>query len=165
MTNPNVPIFVISRQFTASPEQVYDAWADPAKLAQWSGPKGSSVEIVQGSQTVGRTTITRTTFPGGPEMFSLCLWRDLTPHHRLVWEQSFCTREGAQCPPPFFDDWPRKLLTEVSLQPRDGGTWLTLTWAPIEYDEAALAMFAAQMASMTGGWSGSFDKLEEWLPR
>jgi len=24
-------------------------------------------------------------------------------------------------------------------------------------------MFAKQMASMTGGWGGSFDKLEQWL--
>lgn len=163
MTSPDVPIFVISRQFSASPERVYDAWADPTKMAQWSGPKGSSVEVVQGSQTVGRSTVTRTTSPGGPEMFSLCLWRELTPHSRVAWKQSFCTREGAKCPPPFFDDWPRTLLTEVSLQPRDGGTLLTLTWTPIEYDKAALAMFADHMTSMTGGWGGSFDKLEEWL--
>jgi hypothetical protein len=87
----------------------------------------------------------------------------LTPHSRVVWEQSFCKRDGLKCPPPFFDDWPRTLLTEVSLQPRDGGTWLTLTWTPIEYDEAALAMFADHMASMTGGWGGSFDKLQAWL--
>ena len=53
MTPPDVPVFVISRQFAASPERVHDAWADPAKMAQWSGPKGSSVEIVSGSQAAG----------------------------------------------------------------------------------------------------------------
>jgi uncharacterized protein YndB with AHSA1/START domain len=163
MTSPELATFSISRQFAASPERVYEAWADPTKMAQWSGPKGSTVEIVQGSQTVGLTTITRTTSPGGPEMFSLCLWRELTPHRRVVWEQSFCTREGLKCPPPFFDDWPRTLLTEVSLQASGGGTLLTLKWIPIEYDEAGLAMFASHMTSMTGGWGGSFDKLEEWL--
>lgn len=132
MTSADVPVFIISRWFSAPTERIYDAWADPTKMADWSGPQGSSVEIVQGSQTVGRTTITRTVSPGGPEMFSLCLWRELTPHSRVVWEQSFCTREGVKCPPPFFDNWPRTLLTEVSLQPRDGGSFLTLTWTPIE---------------------------------
>ena len=68
-----------------------------------------------------------------------------------------------KCPPPFFDDWPQTLLTEVSLEARDGGSFLTLKWTPIEYTEAALAMFIKQMASMTGGWGGSFDKLVEWL--
>jgi hypothetical protein len=37
-------------------------------------------------------------------------------------------------------------------------------WTLIEYTDAALAMFIKQMASMTGGWGGSFEKLEEWLP-
>jgi hypothetical protein len=36
-------------------------------------------------------------------------------------------------------------------------------WTPIEYTDAALAMFIKQMASMTGGWGGSLDKLEAWL--
>ncbi len=163
MKTQNLPVFVISRQFAASPEQVYDAWADPIKLAQWSGPKGSSVDILSGTQKVGQTTISRTASASGPEMFSLCLWRELTPHRRVVWEQSFCTREGVKCAPPFFDDWPQTLLTEVTLEARDEGTFLTLQWTPIEYTEAALAMFANQMPSMTGGWGGSFDKLAEWL--
>jgi hypothetical protein len=56
-----------------------------------------------------------------------------------------------------------------------------LAWTPIEYTEAALAMFSRHMASMTGGWGAggpwppapwprwgggggaSFDKLDEWL--
>ena len=160
-----VPVFAITRQFAASPERVYQAWADPAKLAQWSGPKGSSVEILRGSQAVGHSTISRTVMGEGPEMFSLCLWRELTPNSRVAWEQSFCTSEGVKCAPPFFDDWPLTLLTEVSLEPRGEGTFLTLTWTPVEYTEAALAMFVQQMASMTGGWGGSFDKLDEWLAK
>lgn len=163
MTTSQAPVFVIARQFAASPQRVYEAWADPTKLAQWSGPQGSSVEVLQGSQAVGHTTIARTAMRDGPEMFSLCLWRELTPHSRVVWEQSFCTREGVKCAPPFFDDWPQTLLTEVNLEPRGQGTLLTLKWTPIEYTEAALAKFTEQMAGMTGGWGGSFDKLDDWL--
>jgi uncharacterized protein YndB with AHSA1/START domain len=163
MTTSQVPVFVIARQFAASPARVYEAWADPVKMAQWSGPQGSSVEILEGSQAVGHTTIARTAMRDGPEMFSLCLWRELTPHSRVVWEQSFCTREGVKCAPPFFNDWPQTLLTEVNLEPRDQGTLLTLKWTPIEYTEAALAKFTEQMAGMTGGWDGSFDKLGDWL--
>ncbi len=163
MSSNDVPVFVITRQFAAAPERVYQAWADPVKMAQWSGPKGSKVEILSGTQSVGHSTISHTVMEGGPEMFSLCLWRELTPHSRVVWEQSFCTREGVKCAPPFFNDWPLTLLTEVDLAPRDGGTFLTLKWTPLEYTEAALAMFTQQMASMTGGWGGSLDKLEAWL--
>jgi hypothetical protein len=121
------------------------------------------VKVLRGSQATGHTTIARTAMRDGPEMFSLCLWRELTPHSRVVWEQSFCTREGVKCAPPFFNDWPQTLLTEVSLEPRYQGTFLTLKWTPIEFTEVALAMFIQQMASMTGGWGGSFDKLDDWL--
>ncbi len=163
MTRSDVPVFVISRQFAASVERVYDAWADPNKMTQWSGPKGATVELVRGIQAPGQTTISRTVAPDGTKMFSLCRWRELEPHRRIVWEQSFCTPDGVKCPPPFFEDWPQTLLTEVELEPRDGGTYLTLKWTPLEYTEAALAMFVRQMASMTGGWSGSLDKLDAWL--
>jgi len=163
MTNPDVPVFIITRQFAADPQRVYEAWADPVKMAQWSGPQGSKVEILEGEQAEGKTTIASTSSPEGPEMYSLCLWRELTAPTRVVWEQSFCTRDGTKCAPPFFDTWPLTLLTEVDLTPRDGGTFLTLKWTPIEYDAAGLAKFAEMMASMTGGWGGSFDKLDEWL--
>ena len=163
MTATDVPVFVIARQFAAPPEQVYAAWADPVKMAQWSGPKGSQVTILEGRQAVGHTTISSTTSAEGPEMFSLCLWRELTPFTRVAWEQSFCTREGEKCPPPFFNEWPVTLLTEVALEARDGGTHLVLTWTPIKYDAAGLAKFTEMMASMTGGWTGSFDKLDAWL--
>jgi uncharacterized protein YndB with AHSA1/START domain len=163
MSTPTVPTFVISRFFAASAERVYEAWADPMKMVQWSGPKDSSVEILRGSQAAGETTISRTASAEGPEMFSLCKWRDLTPPSRIVWEQSFCTREGVKCAPPFFDDWPQTLLTEVVLEPRAEGVLLTLTWTPIEYDQAALAMFTKHLSSMTSGWGGSFEKLDAWL--
>ncbi|MEN9775242.1 MAG: hypothetical protein RL322_2312 [Pseudomonadota bacterium] len=72
---------------------------------------------------------------------------------------------GSNVCPPFFDDWPQTLLTEVTLEPRGEGTSLTLKWTPIEFTEAALAMLARQMDSMTDGWNGSLDKLEAWLAR
>ena len=163
MRTPELPIFVTSRLFGAPPERIYEAWADPTKMAQWSGPKGSKVEILLGSQVVGQKTISRTTSAEGPEMFSLCLWRELIPPRRIVWDQSFCTRDGVKCAPPFFDDWPQTLLTEVILEPLGEGTFLTLKWTPIEFTEAALATFTLHLESMTSGWGGSFDKLEDWL--
>lgn len=163
MSTPQVPVFVISRLFAASPERVYQAWADPEKTVQWSGPKGSQVQILRGTQAAGEHTLSRTSSAEGPEMFSLCKWLELKPASRITWEQSFCSQDGLKCAPPFFDDWPQTLLTEVVLEPQDGGTLLTLKWTPIEYDQNALTMFHDHMDSMKGGWGGSLDKLEAWL--
>ncbi|MCB2067973.1 MAG: SRPBCC domain-containing protein [Erythrobacter sp.] len=163
MTASHVPVFTISRHFAAPIEQVYEAWADLEKMVAWSGPAGSTVELVSGELAEGKTSISATVMPGVDAMYSLCLWRELRRPHRVAWEQSFCTREGEKCSPPFFDEWPRTLLTEVDLAEAEGGTMLTLRWTPIEYDEAGLAMFVKQMASMEGGWGGSFAKLDAFL--
>lgn len=129
------------------------------------GPKWAEVQAIRGVLAQGQTTVTHTASPDGPEMFSLCLWRGLALDHRVVWEHSSCTRDGVKCAQPFFYDSPMPLLSEVVLLPREGGTHPTLTWTPIEYTEAALAIFASHMNSMTGGWGDGFDKLADWLAR
>lgn len=162
MTTSDIPVFVISRSFDAPIERVYEAWADPQKMVQWSGPKGSTYEIVSGEVAEGKTSIARNA-SADHELYALCLWREFTPPTRVVWEQSICDADGNKVPPPFFEDWPVTLLTEVDLVDKGGCTEVTLHWTPIEYDEAGLAMFEKQMAGMKGGWGGSFDKLAEFL--
>ena len=158
-----VPEFTIVRRFDAPVERVFEAWADPAKMVQWSGPAGSRVDIIAGELAEGKSSISHTSGEGFPEMYSLCLWREIRPHTRISWEQSFCDRDGNKTIAPFFDHWPLTLLTVVDLVPLAGRTELTLRWIPIEYDQASLDEFVRQMAGMTGGWGGSFDKLDAYL--
>lgn len=157
------PEFLITRRFAAPIEDVFDAWADPRKMVQWSGPKGAKAEIVKGEVAPGKSSISLTTGEGYPDMHALCVWREITPHRRIVWEQSFCDPQGSKTGAPFFDHWPLTLLTTVDFVADGEETVLTLSWKPIEASAEALAEFARQMASMTGGWGGSFDKLDAFL--
>ena len=162
MTTSDVPVFVISRTFDAPIARVYDAWADPRQMVQWSGPKGSTYEIVRGEVAEGKTSIARNV-SADFELYALCLWREFTRPTRVVWEQSVCDADGNKIAPSFFEDWPVTLLTEVDLVDEGGRTHVTLHWTPIEYDAAGLAMFEKQMVGMAGGWGGSLDKLAEYL--
>lgn len=36
-------VLFIQREFKATPERVYEAWTDPAILARWFGPEGSTI--------------------------------------------------------------------------------------------------------------------------
>lgn len=158
-----VPEFIITRRFSAPIEVVFAAWADPDKMVQWSGPTGAQVEIISGQMAEGEKTITRTSGENFPEMHTLALWREIRPHSRISWEQSFCEADGKKIVPQFFDAWPLTLLTTVDLVEREDSTEITLRWTPIEYSDEALAEFAKQMAGMTHGWGGSFDKLDKML--
>ncbi len=159
----NVPEFIITRRLAAPIERVFAAWAEPEQMVQWSGPPGAKVEIVEGEMAEGHSTISRSTSEQMPEMYTLALWREIAPHSRIAWEQSFCDEQGNKIMPPFFDAWPLTLLTTVDFAAKDGETEITLRWTPIEYSEKALAEFVRQMAGMKQGWGGSFDKLDAFL--
>jgi uncharacterized protein YndB with AHSA1/START domain len=43
----NIPTITITREFDASPERVYRAWAEPDLVRQWMGPRSVDMEIEQ----------------------------------------------------------------------------------------------------------------------
>lgn len=159
----NTPQFIISRNFDAPVERVFDAWADIEQYRQWSGPKGSVVHVLSGGIAEGGHLHSFVVHPDLPPMYAWCVYREIDRPKRIVWEQSFSDADGNITGAPFFEHWPRKLLTEVDFAEDNGGTKLTLRWTPIEATPEAIEMFTAQMTSMTGGWGGSFDALAEWL--
>jgi uncharacterized protein YndB with AHSA1/START domain len=158
-----MPQFVISRLFDAPIQRVFEAWADIERYAQWSGPKGSRVHILSGAIAAGSHLHSTVVHPDLPIMYTWCAYREIDRPRRIVWEQSFADAEGNITGAPFFEHWPRKLLTELDFIEKDGGTELTLRWTPIEATPEAIEMFVKQMTSMKGGWGGSFDELEAYL--
>ncbi|ODP36113.1 SRPBCC family protein [Sphingomonas turrisvirgatae] len=157
------PVFTIQRRFAAPIERVFDAWADPAQMAAWSGPTGAQVTVLSGEIAPGATMHARQDSADGAVMFTFVRYLDITRPTRLVYDQSFADEQGNIVKAPFFDHWPHVLRTEVRLEPDGEGTRLTLSWTPVDATPEEEAQFASIMASMTGGWSGSFDKLDAFL--
>ena len=159
----DMPVFMISRVFDAPIEQVYDAWADQQKMAQWSGPPGAKLTPLSGAIEEGSLMHSRSDHPDMGTTYTLALWREVRPYTRIAWEQSFADEEGNKIRPSFFPAWPLTLLTEVDFETVDSGTRITLTWTPVEGSEEDIAEFVRQMGSMEMGWGGSLDKLAEML--
>jgi len=51
--DPTVPVIRMTRDFTATPEQLFRAHTDPALFAQWVGPDGMQVQIDRWDATTG----------------------------------------------------------------------------------------------------------------
>lgn len=51
----------------------------------------------------------------------------------------------------------------MSFAEEGAGTRVTLTWSPLEATAEEEAAFAAMMDSMTDGWTGSFEQLDDYL--
>lgn len=156
------PEFVITRRFEAGIARVWDAWTRPDQLARWYGPKGTTTTVLAFDLRPGGMLHTRMETPGGA-MWARFIYREIDPPHRLAWAQGFADADANLAPSPFGGPWPPELLTTVVFAAEGDATRITLTWAPLDATPEEEDAFAALMSSMTQGWTGSLDQLEELL--
>lgn len=84
---------------------------------------------------------------------------------RLLHTQQFADEQGNISRHPMAPTWPETMLTTVELTPEDAGrTRVTVTWEVHgTASREELEAFIKERAGMATGWTGSFDKLEEYL--
>lgn len=155
--------FVINRTVEASPEVVFAMWTDPAHLAQWLPPKGFTMEFRQADIRPGRRTFFQMT-NGEVTMYAGAEYLEIQPPRRLVYTQRFYDESGAISRHPMAPVWPETMLTTVEFVPEgSSATRVTVTWEPYGATAEEIAVFVNMRGSMTMGWTGSFDKLDELL--
>jgi uncharacterized protein YndB with AHSA1/START domain len=102
--------------------------------------------------------------PDGKAMWGKFVYREITPPEKLVFINSFSDEAGGVTRHPMAPSWPLQLLSTFTFEDVPGGkTKFTVRWAPLNPTEDERTTFDAGHASMTGGWSGTMDKLEGYL--
>ncbi len=117
------PIFDENRDLTlervidATPQAVFDAWIDPAKLPQWWGPHGMTTPVCEIDARPGGLFRTVMRAPDGAEYPTQGVFLLLAPGRRLVFTDAFDPdwRPSAK---PFF-------TADVRFEDLDGKTRLT----------------------------------------
>jgi uncharacterized protein YndB with AHSA1/START domain len=156
--------FFIARSFDAGIERLYDMWTDPAHLAEWMPPTGATMRFLRQEPRVGGTSFYAMTSANGPTIYGRVKYLVLERPSRIVYTQQFCDENEQVIRAPFFKDWPETMSTivELAVEAPDR-TRVTVRWEPQGATEADIAEFVRQRSGMTGGWTGSFDKLEALL--
>ena len=136
--------------FDAPRALVWQAWTDPAMLAQWFGPRGFTSSVPQLDLRVGGALRIVMHGPDGNDYPMQGVFREVAPPARLVFRNVALDNDG------------NHLLegeTAVTFAERDGKTTLTMTSHMV-----GLVPIAPQMlAGMEAGWTQSIDKLEAML--
>jgi len=151
--------FVISREVAAPRDLVWKAWTEEKRLAKWWGPKGLDVRVSKMDLRPGGLYH----FCLGADMWAKWVFREIVPPERLVWVHSFSDEKGGLRTHAMAPTWPRETLSTLTLSERGGKTTVRLEWVPIRPTDAERRTFDEGRGDMTQGWTGTFEKLEDYL--
>ncbi|MGH6736047.1 MAG: SRPBCC family protein [Methyloceanibacter sp.] len=157
--------FVIRRTFNAPRARVWQAWTDPDQLLHWWGPKGFKVVSTKVDLRPGGMFHYCLESPQGQVMWGRFLYREIVPEERLVYINSFSDPEGGVSRHPLHEGWPLQIFSTVTFAERDGKTTVTIHWVPYEATEAERDTFEEGAPSMQAGWTGTLDRLEDYLAK
>ncbi len=158
--------FVINRTFAAPINLMFDLWTDPQHFENWMPPTGFTMKFFQADIRPGGKTFYCMTNGSDVTMYGRAEYQVVDRPHRLVYTQQFCDAQNDQTlRHPMAPTWPATMLTTVTFTAEDDEhTRVTVTWEPFgETTAAELATFVQARGGMTMGWTGSFDKLDEYL--
>jgi len=157
----DLPTYTLERVFDASRELVWKTWTDPKLLARWYGPNVETIihrlEARPGGLWLNEMKMK------GRSSYQRTEYIEVVEPVRLVCLMANADAEWNIAPNPMMPDWPRVLLTVVTLEPEQGRTRMRLTWTPHKASEAEIACFAAAMDSMGKGWAAGMRLLEQLL--
>ncbi len=157
--------FIISRDFDAPRDVVWKAFTDPEQMKQWWGPKGAKITASKMDLRPGGTYHYGMRTADGKIMWGRMVYREITLPERIVFINSFSDESGGLARHPLSPTWPIEMLSTFLFTETAGRTTFTVDWSPLNPTAEERATFDAGHASMTGGWSGTMDKLAAYLAK
>ncbi len=156
--------FVINRTFTAPINTMFDMFAKPEHLSKWLAPTGMDMTYLKSDIKQGDYTICKMSDGKGFTLYNKAQYKEITKPNRLVYTQQFCDEKGNITKAPFDPNWPTTMLTTITLTEEGPDlTRVTVNWELVgDCTEIELQTFIKERAGMTLGWTGSFDKLEDY---
>jgi uncharacterized protein YndB with AHSA1/START domain len=157
--------FVINRSFDVPIDLMFKMWTDPKHFSKWLPPTGFEMEFIKCDIKSGGGSFYCMTGPGGMKMYGRAEYREIQKPDRVVYTQQFCDENEKVTRHPMSPTWPETMLTTVQLSEEGSErTRVTITWECVgDTTKEELETFIKGRTGMTGGWTGSFDKLEEYL--
>jgi uncharacterized protein YndB with AHSA1/START domain len=157
--------FVINRSFDAPLELMFEMWTNPDHFSKWLPPTGFDMQFLRSDIRTGGSTFYLMTNHADVTMYGRAKYEVIDRPGRLVYTQEFCDENEKLSRHPMAPVWPATMLATVELIAEGPDrTRVTVTWEPArDVTPEELKAFVDARASMTQGWTGSFDKLDALL--
>lgn len=142
--------FVIERSYSASPAEIFAAFADPARKRRWFAEgEGWQVERFDVDFRIGGHERSRFRHQGGPPISNDTSYQDIVPEQRIVFAYAMRVEDAPLS----------ASLATIEFKPVGAGTRLVYT------EQAAFLDGKDQITSREAGWHELLDSLERELQR
>jgi uncharacterized protein YndB with AHSA1/START domain len=143
---------------------MFEMWTDPDHVSEWLPPTGFQMQFIRADIKPGGSTLYVMT-NGGVKFYGRAEYLEIEKPGRIVYTQQFCDENEKVSRHPLAPTWPETMLTTVNLSEEGADrTRVTVTWEPhAASTPEELDVFIKSKAGMTQGWTGSFEKLEQYL--
>ena len=157
-TQTNETDIVITREFAAPRQLVWDVWTQPQHVEKWFGPKGFNTRVDQLEFRVGGRSTYVMIGPDGTEYPSTGVFKEIVPIEKIVTTDEF--GEGIEKIEALKDvDLPQGMVITYLFDDLGQRTRLTLiTSHPTAEDKKK-----HEDMGVVAGWNSSLDKAEEYL--
>jgi len=149
MENPNdisKRILTLKRTLQAPRQLVWDAWTQPGHIAQWWGPKGMDVKVIEHDFKPGGHWKFVMMMPDGNEFVSEGIYEEIMAPEKLVTSANFKPMtEGVILQALFEEDGDNTIFTFSVIHPTE------------EYCREQEKM------GFYNGWQSAFDRLEAFV--
>ena len=157
-TSQNEKDIVITREFAAPRQLVWDVWTKPEHVEKWFGPKGFSTRVEQLDFKVGGRTTYVMIGPDGKEYPSTGVDQEIVPIEKIVttdeFGEDFENSEGVKK-----EDLPQGMVQTYLFEDLASRTKLTIiTSHPTLEDKKK-----HEAMGVVEGWNSSLDKAEDYL--
>ena len=155
---------ILSREYAAPIELVYEAWTHADHLKNWQVPfDGFECAYILADIRAGGSSLHKMTAPNGFEMWLLTRYETLTPPREIVFRQYTANADGDVIPNPQIPNWPKELRTTIELEQKGDATLLRLIWQPIEPSPEEARAFEDTRQDHDKGWGGGLENLKRYL--
>lgn len=159
--------FVINRTFDTSINTMFKMWTEPQHFSKWLPPTGFEMCFLRSEIKPGGSTFYFMTDNKGIKMYGRTKYIEIKSPDHIVYTQEFCDEKENVTRHPMAPTWPAMMLTTVTLSEEGPHkTRVTITWEPYgEKTAEEVQTFVKEKAGMTMGWTGSFDKLDNYITK
>lgn len=152
----------IVRQFKAPQSLVFNAYASKEAFAEWWGPAGATLTLLQFDFREGGQTHYKLD-NNGMQMWALFRYQTIRQPDSIAFVSAFTDPQGNIASSPFPFDFPLEIQNLITLSEANGITTLTLLAEPINATPEQEKTFADLNQSMNQGYEGTFRQLEAYL--